>query len=297
MSNKSAPPSITSDQRSIGSILSDKKSLRVPAYQRSFSWTKSEIEDLWDDIQGILYGDDDNYFLGSMVFIKKQDHSLEVVDGQQRLAAISLFLATIRDGFKSVNDTARADHVETHYLCSRDLKTLEAVPKLTLNEVDNNIYSKIIESSISLDDIRKLSKNKDQFESNRLIANAYLILYDLIKNGSAKFSNIEYLAKLVEIVTDNILCIQIITTIEDSAYVLFETLNDRGLDLTLSDMLKIFLFSKAGKRLDELKHKWTETMTLIGQQYMKTFIRHEWMSRFGQTREKELYNSSFAPSN
>jgi len=38
-----------------------------------------------------------------------------------------------------------------------------------------------------------------------------------------------------------------------------------------------------------MKHKWTETVTLIGQEYMKTYIRHEWMSRHGQTREKALY--------
>jgi hypothetical protein len=93
----------------------------------------------------------------------------------------------------------------------------------------------------------------------------------------------------VEAITDGISGIQIITNTEDSAYVLFETLNDRGIDLTLSDMLKNFLFSKAGKRIEEAKNKWTQIVTLIGQEYMKTFIRHEWMSKYGQTREKELY--------
>src|SRR5665647_2766230 len=91
--------SIKSEERSIGSILADKRPLRVPAYQRSFSWTKTQIDDLWEDIQSILYDGQEQYFLGSMVFIQKADNSLEVVDGQQRLATLSLLLAAIRDGF------------------------------------------------------------------------------------------------------------------------------------------------------------------------------------------------------
>jgi len=126
-------------------------------------------------------------------------------------------------------------------------------------------------------------------ESNRLLARTYIMFYDLIKKGSTNFSNTVYLSTLVEKITDNISGIQIITNNEDSAYVLFETLNDRGIDLTLSDMLKNFLFSKAGKRIEEAKSRWTQIVTLIGQEYMKTFIRHEWMSKYGQTRERELY--------
>jgi len=281
--------SIKSEERSIGAILGDKRPLRVPAYQRSFSWTKAQIDDLWEDIQTILYDGQEQYFLGSMVFIQKADNSLEVVDGQQRLATVSLLLAAIRDGFAAIDDKARAQHVETHYLCSRDLKSLEASPKLSLNETDNELYCQIIDTKKKYTEISAISRNKELMESNRLLARTYIMFYDLIKKGSTNFSNTVYLSTLVEKITDNISGIQIITNNEDSAYVLFETLNDRGIDLTLSDMLKNFLFSKAGKRIEEAKSRWTQIVTLIGQEYMKTFIRHEWMSKYGQTRERELY--------
>ena len=283
------PSSIKSEERSLGSILSDKRLLRVPVYQRSFSWTKSEIADLLDDLQNVISEAHESYFLGSMVFVQKPDNSLEVVDGQQRLATISLFLAAVRDGFRKANDSQRAQQIETYYLCSRAFRTMEAHPKLSLNEIDNDLYSQIIESSKTLEHITATSRNKEVFESNRLIARAYLALSEFAKKQSSNFSNTEYLSRLVEAITENVSCIQIITNSEDSAYLLFETLNDRGIDLTLSDMLKNFLFSKAGRRLEEAKHKWTEIVTLIGQEHMKTFIRHEWMSRYGQTREKELY--------
>jgi hypothetical protein len=281
--------SIKSEQRTIGALLSDKRPLRVPPYQRNFSWTSSEINDLWEDLQATIHEGHASYFLGSMVFILKPDNSLEVVDGQQRLATVSLLLAAIRDVFKAASDTERASQIETQFLCSRDLRTLEASPKLSLNEIDNDVYVRIIEADMLPEDIKTLSRSNDGPESNRLIAKAYLSLYDHVKKGHSRPSDVAYLSDLVEIVTDNISCIQIITDSEDSAYVLFETLNDRGLELTLSDMLKNFLFGKAGKRIQEAKLKWAETTTLVGQQHMKTFIRHEWMSRFGQTREKELY--------
>jgi len=220
-----------------------------------------------------------------MVFIQKSDNSLDVVDGQQRLATVSLLLAAIRDGFSAADDAARSQHVETYYLCSRDLKTMEAVPKLALNEMDNDLYWQIIDSKKKYSDLAAISKNKEIIESNRLLAQAYLSFYDSAKKGSTNFTNISYLSTLVEAITDNVSCIQVITNNEDSAYVLFETLNDRGIDLTLSDMLKNFLF----KRIEEAKNQWTQIVALIGQEHMKTFIRHEWMSRYGQTREKELY--------
>lgn len=274
-----AQSSIKSEEKSLGSILADKRPLRVPTYQRNFSWAKPQIDDLWDDIQSILYDNQDNYFLGSMVFIQRADNSLDVVDGQQRLATVSLLLAAIRDGFAAASDAQRAQHVETNYLCSRNLKSMEALPKLALNEIDNDLYWQIIDKKRGYDDLLALSRNKDTVESNRLIANAYITFYDLAKKGSTDFSNTVYLSTLVESVTDNISCIQVVTNNEDSAYVLFETLNDRGIDLTLSDMLKNFLFSKAGKRIEEAKNQWTQIVAYIGQEHMKTFIRHEWMSK------------------
>jgi len=289
MPGKSQTSAINSEQRTIGNLLGDKRFLQVPAYQRSFSWAKTEVSDLWDDLQGILYGEEDNYFLGSMVFISKSDGSLEVVDGQQRLATVSLLLAAIRDGFQGIDDYQRADHIEMQYLCTRDLKTMEAAPRLSLNEIDKGLFMQVIEKSVALAELKALQRNKDTVLSNRLLARAYLLLHENVRKASDNFKNTEFLSSVVGALTDSISCIQIITASEDSAYVLFETLNDRGIDLTLSDMLKNFLFSKAGKRIEETKYKWTETVTLIGQEHMKTYIRHEWMSRHGQTREKELY--------
>jgi len=176
--------SIKSEERSLGAVLSDKRLLRVPPYQRSFSWTKAEIVDLCDDIETIFYNGQEYHFIGSMVFIQRSDKSLEVVDGQQRLAVASLLLSAIRDGFYEAKDPARAQQVETQYLCSRDLKTMEATSKLSLNEMDNELYSQIIESKKKYAELLKIGRDREIVESNRLIARAYTTLYEYVKKVS-----------------------------------------------------------------------------------------------------------------
>ena len=78
-----------------------------------------------------------------------------------------------------------------------------------------------------------------------------------------------------------------------NAFTIFETLNDRGLDLAISNLLKNFLFHKAGNRLAEAQDHWT-TMTGVLEatsedEVLVTYLRHYWSSVQGLTRERDLY--------
>ena len=82
---------------------------------------------------------------------------------------------------------------------------------------------------------------------------------------------------------------------ETNAFTIFETLNDRGLELAQIDLLKNFLYSKANKKLKEIQSSWIELIAKIesakDENLILTYIRHYWSSRYGLTREKnkELY--------
>ncbi len=84
----------------IGELLANNQFV-VPTYQRSFAWTALHVENLLKDIRGAMTrmaaGKGEKYFLGTLVFIERQGKPLEVVDGQQRLATISIIFAAIRD--------------------------------------------------------------------------------------------------------------------------------------------------------------------------------------------------------
>jgi hypothetical protein len=78
-----------------------------------------------------------------------------------------------------------------------------------------------------------------------------------------------------------------------NAFTIFETLNDRGLDLTIADLLKNYLFGRSENRIDEVQARWSAMLgaldTVGGEEIVLTYLRHLWSSLYGPTREKLLY--------
>src|SRR5262249_55976174 len=83
---------------------------KIPRFQRPYSWDKGNIEDFWSDI--VASGKPD-HFIGSMVFYTENtDQELFVVDGQQRLTTITIFLAALRDTLSEVGEGDLADGIQ-----------------------------------------------------------------------------------------------------------------------------------------------------------------------------------------
>ena len=123
----------------LGEILKN-NNLSVPIYQRSYAWKDQNVLDLLQDITTAIKEGANEYFLGSVVMSQKNTDRPEVVDGQQRLATVTILLAAIRDYFYRENDETRAHNIEDDYLVKTDLGTLERIPKLQLNEADNDFF-------------------------------------------------------------------------------------------------------------------------------------------------------------
>src|SRR5882672_2628187 len=73
---------------------------KIPRFQRPYSWDRGNIEEFWTDV---LEGTASGYFIGSMVFYKKGTETY-VVDGQQRLTTLTIFLAALRDTLKEIGE-------------------------------------------------------------------------------------------------------------------------------------------------------------------------------------------------
>lgn len=80
----------------VAHVLSDNR-LRVPVFQRSYAWEASNVKELLQDLSGAMKSGATEYFLGSIVVSTEHSGMLEVVDGQQRLATVSIILAQIRN--------------------------------------------------------------------------------------------------------------------------------------------------------------------------------------------------------
>jgi uncharacterized protein with ParB-like and HNH nuclease domain len=136
------------DLDGIGHLLQDSK-LQVPTYQRSYAWTEKNVTQLFKDLGTAIAEGENEHFLGSIVLIGETTDRPSVVDGQQRLATITILLAAIRDYFDSKCDSGRANKIESDYLLDTDLRTQEQTPKLKLNETDNDFFYKRILTKVS----------------------------------------------------------------------------------------------------------------------------------------------------
>lgn len=274
----------------IGSVLKERQ-LGVPIYQRSYSWLEDQIGDYWSDLRSAFAKSDPEYFLGTIVLTEEGAAGrLAVIDGQQRLATTAMLLAAIRDEYKARGDD-RSSIVQTNYLADRDLSSGDTSPHLTLNSDDDSFFRKLIIAGAGTAEVEQSKKSHEK------LAEGYTQLRGYVA-ATADDAGTEWADKLaawVAFIKDNVRVIAVVVPTEADAFLIFETLNDRGADLTIADLLKNYLFGKAGSRLDEVRDGWMQTLGALDltseASLFTTFLRHYWSSRYGATRERELYKN------
>jgi hypothetical protein len=279
---------IHSDLETIGHILTTDFRYKVPPYQRNFSWTPEEVKQLWDDITDAMDDDRPEYFLGTIVVHEQRDEKTRtIIDGQQRLATLSMMLAAIRSVYAE-NGDERAGEVYSAYLGMKDRRTRVTESRLSLNDTNESTFQALAVEDVSDAMVESALKDKSQTTSNHLLIQAIKILRDSIRS-KAKPKHETFLVDLEEFIRDRIVAILVRVGDESDAYLIFETLNDRGLELSISDLLKNYLFGKASTRLSTVRKQWEEIVFLLGNQNQTQFLRHYWLSSYGIVRERDLY--------
>ena len=289
------PLDLETTAQGLGNLLASGR-LRVPQHQRPFAWTEDEVSRLWLDIRRAQREEPDGYFIGPLVLSSQSPSGRHhfVIDGQQRLACAALLISAMAAHLSRHCDQDRARLLAGEYLVTRDIDTLESDPKLVLGEYDDNYFRTIVNTAISGSPIPepnprvgsqvRLHKAYTYFESQ--IAMQFPITFDNWKAGLLELKN--YLHDSVEAICVNI-------GADQNAYLIFETLNDRGLRLTTSDLLKNYLFSQAGDKLEHVRSDWSHITTSLDDvspdDSMPLFLRHHWISTQGFIRQKDLYRT------
>lgn len=271
----------------ISNVLKTRR-FHVPAYQRSYAWEAEHVGALLSDIGDAIKNSEKEYFLGSVVITGPVDRRFDVVDGQQRLTTVSLLIATIRNKFVSEGDLEAGTSIRNDFLASVDRKTKEREPKLTLNEVDNELYQELIEGQGLIDEARYPR------QSHKRLLSASAVMRDFIDNLYAlSHEPDEELHEWLDYLESNLKVILVIAPDDSNAFVIFETLNDRGLELAISDLLKNYLFHRSADKIEESKNRWLTMVTILesvsDDPLVVTYLRHFAMSRYGLVREKELF--------
>ena len=113
--------------------------LAVPLNQRDYAWEERHVQDLFQDLANAIDSGKQAYFLGTIVLTTRDDGTLEITDGQQRLATTTILLAAFRDYFMEKKDSDMVKDLQD-FLYAFVRSTREISPKLQLNVTDNNHF-------------------------------------------------------------------------------------------------------------------------------------------------------------
>ena len=275
-------------------LIGNGRSYRVPPYQRDYSWPEDQWEDLWNDIADLRSRPEDRHYLGALVVEGKSDREFLVIDGQQRLATLSLLalavIARLRamadDGIDPDANRERGRELRNRFVGEKDPASLIESSRLYLNETDNAFYQDYLVQ------LGKPLNPRGLPSSNRLLWNCFRYfvarldsLEDLGNDGRA------VAGLLSETIARQLLFILITVDDELNAYTVFETLNSRRLELTTTDLLKNFLFSqvKVAADLEALQRRWRSLMATVDQARFPEFLRHHLLCELPRVRSQHLF--------
>jgi len=242
--------SITAEQKCIKDLFNKDEEFIIPSYQRPYSWEEDNCSRLLEDIKS-SYNNflNEGYFLGNIILAKNssQKNIYEVIDGQQRLITLSLFLKVLYK-FDEENDYLR-DAIWIVDRRDKGKKKPRIVSKIFENNDGQKLKIFFEMSSEELDNKLNNNKKKDlnKFERN------YFYFLNEIKNDK------EFLRNFADYILDMLFLLPIQTEEKDQedsrekALLIFETINNTGLNLSDADIFKSHLYISALNERQEEK--------------------------------------------
>lgn len=260
----------------------------IPIYQRTYSWTDKQCQQLWDDI--LRAGSSDTiavHFIGSIVYVEQglsqvtHQAPLLVIDGQQRLTSVSLLIEALA---RALGDTEPVDGFSAaklrHYYLSNPLESGDRYFKLLLSQTDNASLKSVI-------------RNTEQpKEASLRVTQNFELFTELLKAQKDDLAPVcRGLAKLV--VVDIAL-----SRDQDNPQLIFESMNSTGKELSQADLIRNFILMGLEPALQTRLYEdyWRPMEQDFGQEAYGTqfdgFMRHYLTVRTGDIpREREVYEA------
>lgn len=221
---------------------------QVPVYQRPYRWTRTEVDELWNDIYEAFTNNkedakqDINYFLGSIITVPdKKTGYKDIVDGQQRITTLMIMFNMIFKIFPNLNENSENANAITNKMVGKCIRNDNDRERLRLQTHPN--YQSDFKKEVLDADIENIlqfeTPKKYEDDPKLLFKNTAKIFAGYLKNMNIEEANnfVEYLFNKVKII--NIEC-----TDESFAIKMFQIINNRGLDLFSSDLIKSSLFKQ-----------------------------------------------------
>jgi hypothetical protein len=290
-------------------LLQDYDNLKVPLFQRGYSWGKDEINELFSDAVDIDWqklktkGERETHFMGAMVFCNvggdaNAKDGYNILDGQQRLTTLTMIVAAIARRMqviaaaeKEQKDIISKSAAAAVYLNSiykvEPTDDSPGVLVLSPQEEDGRMYEVFVSD-------QKVSLNGR--DSKRRICRAFEFIQSKIDDSIVKpakengVSTFDALRWAIIGLLESLSFVVIVAKDETAAFRLFETLNDRGLDLSAADLIKNKLFQVCVAQADRdaIKACWRTISDADGvSDDLVAFFRTKWLSDNSYIRQNE----------
>lgn len=200
-------------------------SLIIPVYQRNYDWTVEQCRQLFDDLRDVMK-DGHEHFFGSIVSVELDQNSKRlIIDGQQRLATVSIMLVALDNLLKekrlSVKDKKLASKIFLYYIFNDD-SSEDNKTKLQLIKTDQTSFTQLLNDA-------------NQHVSASNITRNYNFFYDQIQRLNSSADDILNAIKQLSIIDITL------DRDHDDAQKIFESLNSTGLDLNEGDKIRNFV--------------------------------------------------------
>lgn len=270
----------------------------VPSHQRDYSWTNEYVREFIRDIEDALSTGRETYFCGLMVFTAQGPALFKVLDGQQRLATTLMLFSAVRNWFSGFGEYGEENHQVADFLGTKELGAKHTEPRLTLTAANNDAFQKFVTTSVPIAEMERSLRNKGVNSRSETLVRATIQINRHIftkANAMRAEEAREYFLSILNYLSDKVQVVRFALGSDDAAYTIFETLNDRGLELAPLDLVKNYLFSQAEKyrkgSLPEFEDRWTEMMALLSSPRADSFLRAFWSSRHGKPKGAKLFGA------
>ena len=255
---------IQAERKTLKDIFKDHCTLDY--YQREYNWKKEHIDQLIDDLitafrdpnqKGHLskkikeYG---TYYLGPLIFGKSEQNQQTIVDGQQRLTSLTLLLIHLNHQQKRLLPERSRVYVENLVYDDED-----DTPVFRIQDEERHECMK------TLLDEEEYRFGEQDSTSVKNIARQYDNIKKKLKDDFWKEDNVE-LRLFLRWLTQRTLFVKIAAATPDKAYLIFETVNNRGLTIGSVDMLKAYLISKVeSTKQYQISKTWQQLMQKLNE--------------------------------
>jgi uncharacterized protein DUF262/uncharacterized protein DUF1524 len=281
--------------KSIGDLLSDslKGTVVVPEFQRGYSWGKKHVEAFWEDVRRFqresrVKDGPDRYFLGPIVIMQPDDKKeiTYILDGQQRLATATILFSVLRDlalELKTNEATSFADDIHNHLITKEDYGYC-----LQMGALDREFFQETVQS-------HPPTSKKPTLRSHRNILKAREVLIAAVKQtlSADPSAALKELSSLRTIARRDLIMAAIPVKSQRDAFRIFETLNDRGLRLSVPDLLLNYLMGSAKTDAERtaIRKYWDGMIQGMGKRDISLFLRHIWVSKYGDLKNQDLFTA------